>query len=186
MKDPLGSVPLDALRVFEMAARLLSFTQAAELLGMTQAAVSWRIRDLENRLGHSLFIRRARAIALTDQGERLYRACSEAMTLLRRGVSDVQDLDNDILDITALQTLATQWLGARLGQFQLANADLAVRVDTSIGLSDLSNDGMDVGLRYGAGDWSGMEARLLFPAVATPMCSAETLARLQPRSPRRP
>lgn len=183
MKDILGSIPVDALRVFETAARLQSFTRAATQLGMTQAAVSWRIRDLEDRLGHALFIRRARSIALTDQGERLYRPTSEAMALLRRGVSDVLELNNNILSVTALQTLATQWLAARLGQFQISNADLAVRVDTGIALSNLSDDGMDVGLRYGSGQWSGMEARLLFPAVATPMCSPEVYDRLKPKQP---
>ena len=84
MRDVLSNIPVDALRVFETAARLNSFTRAADQLGMTQAAVSWRIRDLEERLGHALFVRRPRAIELTEHGERLNHAAGEAMNLLNR------------------------------------------------------------------------------------------------------
>ncbi len=56
MSDPLAGIPLASIRVFEAAARLLSFTRAAEELGMTQAAVSWQIKSLETRLGQSLFV----------------------------------------------------------------------------------------------------------------------------------
>jgi len=50
MADPLASIPLSAIRVFEAAARLLSFTGAARELGMTQAAVSFQVKALERRL----------------------------------------------------------------------------------------------------------------------------------------
>src|SRR5262249_45886108 len=57
MPDILATIPLSAVRVFEAAARLKSFTRAAEALGVTQAAVSWQIKALEQRLGQSLFQR---------------------------------------------------------------------------------------------------------------------------------
>src|SRR3569833_1505155 len=66
MTDPLP--PLAAIRVFEATARLLSFTAAAAELGMTQAAVSYQIKLLEERLGAPLFLRRPRALALTEAG----------------------------------------------------------------------------------------------------------------------
>lgn len=178
MADILNRVPPDALRVFEAAARLQGFTRAAEALGMTQAAVSWRIRDLEERLGHALFVRGARQISLTEDGERLSRAATEAMDILRRAVVDVMQQDSSILSVTVLQSVATQFLAPRLGRFQLANPDLAVRIDSASRLSDLSQDGMDVGIRFGKGHWNGMEARYLFPAIATPMCAPHILQRL--------
>ena len=55
--------PLAAIRVFEAAARHLSFTKAAAELGMTQAAVSYQIKLLEERIGAPLFLRRPRALA---------------------------------------------------------------------------------------------------------------------------
>ncbi len=63
--------PLAAVRVFEAAARLLSFTQAAAELGMTQAAVSYQIKVLEERLGTPLFLRKPRQVELTAAGRRL-------------------------------------------------------------------------------------------------------------------
>lgn len=183
MSDPLSRIPVDALRVFEAAARLLSFTRAAEALGMSQAAVSWRIRDLEQRLERPLFTRGTRQVALTPEGERLATAATEAMTLLRRAVAEVVEVNQDILAITTLQTLATQWLATRLGAFQLANPDLAVRVDTGSALASLGADGLDVALRFGSGRWAGLESRFLMPAVFTPVCTPDLRDRLNLRKP---
>ena len=69
---------MSAIRVFEAAARHASFTKAAEELGMTQAAVSYQIKVLEERVGAPLFLRRPRQVALTDVGQRLAPAVSEA------------------------------------------------------------------------------------------------------------
>lgn len=185
MIDVLSRIPVDALRVFETAARLLSFTRAAEALGMSQAAVSWRIRDLEQRLDRALFVRGVRQVSLTPEGERLATASIEAMTLLRRAVADVVEADQGVLAITTLQTLATQWLATRLGSFQLDNPDLAVRVDTSPTLSMLGADGLDVALRFGSGQWAGLESRFLMPAVFTPVQPGHALP-AGSEGPRRP
>src|SRR3954452_12768453 len=110
MTDPLASIPLSAIRVFEAAARLGSFTRAAEELGMTQAAVSWQVKALEQRLDQPLFRRLPREVALTAAGERLARAATEALTALRAAVADLSDTGAGILTITTAHTFATQWL----------------------------------------------------------------------------
>ncbi|GAA0645022.1 LysR substrate-binding domain-containing protein [Brevundimonas lenta] len=184
MADPLAGIPLASIRVFEAAARLKSFTRAAEELGMTQAAVSWQIKALEGRLGQSLFRRLPREVQPTEAGERLSRAATEAMTLLRRAVSDLTEADEHILSITTLATLATQWMAPRLGAFQVANPGLAVRLDTNPNLLDLSREGFDVGIRSGHGDWPGMESQLLMPSVFTPLCSPAMAQRLNLKEPR--
>ena len=63
--------PLAALRAFEAAARLGSFTRAARELGMTQAAVSYQVKVLEGRVGTPLFLRTPRQVVLTEVGRRL-------------------------------------------------------------------------------------------------------------------
>ena len=83
MSDILSSIPLNAIRVFEAAARLKSFTRAAEELGISQAAVSWQVKALERRLDQALFLRLPREVALTSAGERLSHAATQAMTILR-------------------------------------------------------------------------------------------------------
>jgi len=183
MNDPLSGLPLASIRVFEAAARLKSFTRAAEELGMTQAAVSWQIKSLETRLGLTLFRRLPREVAPTEAGERLSRAATEAMGLLRRAVADLTEADEGILSITTLATLATQWLAPRLGRFQVANPGLAVRLDTAPHLADLMQEGFDVALRSGTGDWPGLESVRLMPAAFTPVCSPAMAAELNLRSP---
>lgn len=183
MSDPLSGIPLASIRVFEAAARLKSFTRAAEELGMTQAAVSWQIKALEGRLGQSLFRRLPREVAPTEGGERLSRAATEAMVLLRRAISDLTEADEAVLSITTLATLATQWLAPRLGAFQVANPDLAVRLDTAPHLVDLARENFDVGLRSGSGDWPGLESVRLMPALFTPLCSPAMAEQLKLTEP---
>jgi LysR family glycine cleavage system transcriptional activator len=178
MSDVLASIPLSAIRIFEAAARLKSFTRAAQELGVTQAAVSWQVKALEQRLAQPLFLRLPREVTLTPGGERLARAATEAINLLRAAVSDLTETAEGVLAITTLQTLAIQWLAPRLGGFQISHPKLAVRLDTSDRLVDLARENLDVAVRSGAGDWPGMETILLFPSFATPMLTPALLERL--------
>jgi LysR family glycine cleavage system transcriptional activator len=178
MPDLLANLPLGAVRVFEAAARLLSFTRAAEELGVSQAAVSWQVKALERRLDQPLFRRLPREVALTPAGERLARAATEAMSLLRGAVADLTDSGEGVLAISAVQTLATQWLAPRLGGFQLAYPKIAVRLESSSQLVDLAHDGFDVAIRMGEGEWPGLEAVRLFPSLMTALCAPPVAARL--------
>lgn len=181
MSDPLATVPLSSIRIFEAAARLLSFTRAAEELGMTQAAVSWQVKALEKRLDQALFRRLPREVALTPAGERLARGASEAMASLRSAVSDLTDDGAGVLSITVLQTFATQWLAPRLGAFQVDHPEIAVRLDSSSRLADLTRDAFDVGIRAGRdGQWPGLEAIYLFPSAQTALATPEAIAALGP------
>lgn len=177
MPDPLASVPLSAIRVFEAAARLRSFTRAAQELGMTQAAVSWQVKALEQRLDQPLFRRLPREVALTTAGERLARAATDAIDTLRNAFADLNDSGADILAINALQTFATQWLAVRLGAFQVAHPGVAVRLDTTSRVVDLMREEADVGIRASqTGEWPGLEAVYLFPSVQTALVVPSALA----------
>lgn len=178
MSDILATIPLSALRLFEAAARLKSFTRAAEELGVTQAAVSWQVKALEKRLDQPLFQRLPREIVLTPAGERLSRAATEAMTVLRTALNDLTETGDGVLSITTLQTVANQWLAPRLGGFQLANPKLAVRLETEGRTVDLAREGFDIGIRSGGGEWPGLESHFLFPADLTPLCAPALLERL--------
>lgn len=178
MSDPLAQIPLSAIRIFEAAARLSSFTRAAQELGVTQAAVSWQVKALEQRLGLPLFRRLTREVVLTAEGQRLARAAGEAMAGLRAALDDISGTADGVLTITALPSLAIQWLAPRLGGFQIAHPDIAVRLDTSIGVADLRRGEFDLALRGGKGDWPDLEATPLFRHIQTPLCAPETRARL--------
>jgi LysR family transcriptional regulator, glycine cleavage system transcriptional activator len=181
MSDPLANIALSAIRVFEAAARLGSFTRAAEELGMSQAAVSWQVKALEKRLDQPLFRRLPREVALTPAGERLARAATEAMGALRTAIGDITDSGAGVLSITVLQTFATQWLAPRLGAFQVDHPEIAVRLDSAQRLADLMREEFDVGIRGGRdGQWPGLESIYLFPSAQTVLATPEALAGLGP------
>lgn len=178
MADILARIPLSAIRVFEAAARLKSFTRAADELGVTQAAVSWQVKALEQRLDQPLFNRLPREVTLTSAGERLSRVATEALSQLRSAVSDLVEVEEGVLSITTVQSLGGQWLAPRLGGFQIAHPRIAVRLEASSRVIDLGREGVDMALRGGQGRWPGMTSHFLIPAVQTPLCTPEFLARV--------
>jgi LysR family glycine cleavage system transcriptional activator len=185
MARSLPTLPsVHAIAVFEVAVRHLSFTRAAQELGTTQAAVSYQIRLLEDAIGVPLFRRLPRSVALTAVGERLAPAVGEAFKRLRNAFSEVIERSASELAITALPTMASSWLVPRLGAFQLAHPNLAVRLDTSVELVDFGEQPFDVGLRRGRGRWPGLEADLLFRELFTPICNPSFVAKTKLRAPR--
>lgn len=169
--------PLAAVRAFEAAARLGSFTRAADELGMTQAAVSYQIKLLEERLGTPLFLRLPRKVVLTEAGRRLSAAVTEAFDALHAAFAALHDETEGVLTITVLHAFASNWLAPRLGGFQIAHPELAVRLDVSSHFVDFTRDEVDVGIRSGAGPWPGLEAHRLFAVRFTPVCSPDLLQR---------
>ncbi|HMA48169.1 MAG TPA: transcriptional regulator GcvA [Magnetospirillaceae bacterium] len=170
ISTPPRWLPLNALRAFEAAARHLSFAQAAHELGVTPAAVSQQVKRLEQRLGQPLFLRLNRAVRLTEAGQRL--AAPLGMLFLQ--MSDlvetaVQTLP--MLEVTAMPSLATKWLAPRLARFNTVCPDYQVRVSGSDLLVDFNRQPVDVGLRYGRGDYGELFSEKLADVSAFPVCS---------------
>ena len=161
--------PLAAVRAFEAAARLGSFTRAGEELGMSQAAVSYQIKLLEERVGTPLFLRAPRQVRLTDTGRRLSAAVSEAFDALRAAFASIDDDARGVLTISAVPAFAANWLAPRIGAFQLRHPDIAVRMSTTNRLVDFAREEVDAALRAGRGDWPGSRRA---PAVPVPVHAA--------------
>jgi LysR family glycine cleavage system transcriptional activator len=163
---------LNALRAFEAAARHLSFTRAAEELNVTQAAVSHQIKHLEEQLGTPLFRRMNRALMLTDAGQTLLPATSEAFHILAHGVERVSGLGHENrLVVSTLESIAAEWLVPRLGRFRLRHPEIEVVLSISDALVDFQRDEVDVSIRYGQGGWPKVAAEKLteetiFPVLA--------------------
>ncbi len=163
--------PLAAIRVFEAAARHLSFTRAAQELGMTQAAVSYQIKLLEERVGSPLFFRRPREVALTEAGLRLAPEVNRAFDILREAFVDLGQREHGTLIVNTMHTFAAQWLAPRLGIFQLRHPEIAVRLETTGRLVDFAREEVDVVVRAGKGVWPGLTAVKLIDVRFTPMLS---------------
>jgi len=165
------TVPLNALRVFEAAARHGSFTRAGVELGMTQTAVSYQVKLLEETLGETLFLRQPRQVALSEAGERLLPKVAEGLGKLAEAIADLRGASEQKLHIHSTPTFALQWLSRTLGDFQLRHPNVAVRLSTSQDVIDFAKDEADVAIRWGKGDWPGLECHRVMRMNFTPMLS---------------
>lgn len=173
-------LPLNALRMFDAAARHLNLTRAADELCVTQAAVSQHIRNLEERLGKPLFRRLPRGLALTDEGHALWPAVAESFARIEHSLQQVAEpRPREVLTVGVVGTFAIGWLIPRLGQFQQQHPYIDLRLLTHNNRVDLAGEGLDAAVRFGDGAWQGTRAELLLRAQLTPMCTPALAQRLR-------
>jgi len=167
-----ASPPLQAVRVFEAVARHGNFTRAAAELNMTQSAVSYQIRLIERHAGTILFIRQARGVALTAEGQRIFPIIRQSLLDIGNAFRNLKDDRENLLVITTMPTIANAWLAPRLGSLQMEHPNLAVRLHIGNDVMDLSAGDIDVAIRSGKGNWPGVTSHHLldqnFIAVASP------------------
>jgi LysR family transcriptional regulator of beta-lactamase len=174
-------LPLNGLRVFEVAARQGSFTRAAIELRVTQAAVSQQIQRLEDMLGLTLFTRASSGLVLTDEGAAL-------LPVLSRNLDEIAAvLDRfrggryrETVNLGVVTTFAAGWLIERLPAFAAENSGIHLRLFSNNNRVDLAKEGLQMAIRFGDGDWPGLEALPLIDAPLTPLCApsvAEGLTR---------
>ncbi len=168
--------PLNAIRAFEAAARHLSFTRAAEELHVTQAAVSHQVKSLEDYLGIKLFRRFNRSLLLTDEGQGFLPGLTKAFDLLDESTRRLAKKDaGGALTVSVLPSFAARWLVARLGRFRRAHPEVDLRIDPNAGLADFAHGDVDIGIRYGKGNYPGLRADRLMAEDIFPVCSPALL-----------
>jgi LysR family glycine cleavage system transcriptional activator len=169
--------PLNALRVFESAARHLSFKEAAAELHITQAAVSHQIKSLEEYLGIELFRRQGRGVQLTEAARASLPRLREGFAALAAAVETIRERGEETeLAITAPPVFVARWLMPRLAEFSKRAPEIDVRVvssskmvdagalDSGVLVSnlDLRSEASGVEIHLGAGDYPGFRADRLF------------------------
>lgn len=173
--------PVNALVVFEAAARHLSFTRASEELHLTQAAVSRQIHLLEQNLGVLLFNRDKRAVSLTPEGERLKRTVSMALGhIAETSVALRQAHHEPHINLHTNTAFGALWLMRRIGRFRASFPDIQLRLVSSDDEIDLLNSNIDLSISYGEGerDWPGLDATRLLEDELFPVCSPDFMDRL--------
>lgn len=147
---PMRELPsLDLLKGFEAAARHLSFTKAGEELFLTQSAISRQVQALEAQLGVQLFQRRIRALLLTDEGQRYFKAVRAALDDLRAATLSVRaGRSSAALTVATTVSFASLWLVPRLVRFQSAHPGIQVRLVAENRIQDLERERIDVAVRY--------------------------------------
>lgn len=125
--------PLNALKVFEVAARHLSFSKAAEELFVTQGAVSKQIQTLEQYLEQPLFHREKGGLKLTEAGKRYLPAVADALdniqnatALLKQNVSD-----SSSLLLKTSPSFSALWMIPHLHEIKAEFEDLTLQVTST-------------------------------------------------------
>ena len=168
---------LDLIRGFEAAARNLSFTKAAAELFVTQSAVSRQIKALEEQLGVSLFRRRYRAILLTEAGQVLFRAVTEALGVLADTTAKLQaQAGSKSITVSCTLGFASLWLVPRLADFREQHPDIDLRISANNEILDLDRERIEVAIRYCLPELAPAGAlRLFCNEDVFPVCSPELL-----------
>lgn len=165
-------IPLNALRVFEVAMRQGSFTRAAIELRVSQAAVSHQIARLEDRLGAKLFLRTSGGLIPTDEGQALFPVLEHGFDTMARALDRLGGRrEREILKLGVVTTFAVGWLIPRISSFQAAHPNVEVRISTNNNRVEILREGLDLAVRFGSGHWPGSEVEALVEAPLSPLCA---------------
>lgn len=168
----ISQLPLNALRAFEASARHLSFTRAGLELRVSQAAVSQQVKILEANLRVQLFRRLTRGLALTEEGEALLPAVSDAFGRINQALERFENGRlRETVTVGVVGSFASGWLLPRLQKFGAAHPQIDLRIFANNNRVDLAGEGLDYAIRFGDGAWHGTDATKLLDGFFTPMCA---------------
>lgn len=163
---------LAALRAFEAAARHENFSRAAEEIHVTHGAISHQVRALEEELGVPLFVRHGKRIAITPEGERFAATLRKALMEIASAAAALQaDARQTRLTVTSLPAFAARWLSPRLGKFIERYPDLEVMLQSSNHLTDFVRESVDIGIRFGRGNYPGLAVEKIMEDYYYPVAS---------------
>ncbi|MGQ5524033.1 transcriptional regulator GcvA [Chitinimonas sp. PSY-7] len=170
--------PLNALRAFEAAARLESFSAAANELFVTHGAVSKQIKQLEEWLGVKLFERAGGRVKLSDTGWRYLVQVQDGFDIIANATAQLQQPNRQRrLVINSTPTLAMHWLLPQLTGFQRQYPDVELRLVTSDRDVTRLDSPFDLAIRRGPGDWPGYISKPFLDEWEIPLCSPALLER---------
>ena len=146
-------------------ARYASFSEAAGALNMTKGAISYRVKTLEDDLGHTLFLRTTRGVSLTDVGKELELACRTYYEEIETQINSLKAGSASSLTVGVSTYFAARWLSPRLMSFIQKYPDIQLRLQPMTRLFDLEAQGVDIAIRWGHGQWDDVE---ILPFMALP------------------
>jgi LysR family transcriptional regulator, glycine cleavage system transcriptional activator len=166
--------PLSALLAFERAATQLSFRRAARDLSLSPSAISHQIRGLEEQFGVKLFVRGARSVRLTADGERYLAKVAVALATLQDAGRDMlrrRHGGTDELWISSLPFFTSAVLLPALPDFKRRHPDLTLRIEATHQYADFNSSRVDVAIRYGREHSTGLKFEPLIAVKGLPVCS---------------
>jgi len=170
----LHNVPLDWVRAFEIAGRTGSFTAAAKETNITQAAISQRILGLEQRIGAQLFVRNARGVTLSVQGESWLPYVSAALRSLDESYEELFGTQRDKITISASASVNELWLSPRLRHWHSITPSQIV-FSTMVLQSEAAKMDATIHVQYGLGEAKNHYSVPLFAEKLSPVVSPDLL-----------
>jgi len=174
-----GRLPLTALRSFEAAGRLESFSRAADELFVSQAAVSRQVRELEELMGQALFIRSHRRVELTVPGRLLLEQLTASFDDIDRRLTDIMGQPSQgVLRLSVEPAFAAAVLVPRLNQFHRLHPEIDVTIDADTRLVEFRSHEAELAIRHSekASSWPRTQSKRLFDVLLTPVMVPSLLA----------
>lgn len=169
--------PLSALRGFEAAARLNSFSKASSELFMTQSAISHQVKLLEEYFGQPLFKRINRTVEVTDAGIDFLKTTQAVLGSLQKGAIRLEFFTKPgLVVLDTSPAFASKWLMKRLPDFKKLNPNIDAWIYTKYSQESLEHAEVDLAIWLGTGDWPGVDCIKLFEDEVTPLYSPNMLS----------
>ena len=141
---------LSHLAAFAAVARHCSFRRAGEELALSTSAVSYAIRNLEERLGVNLFNRTTRSVALTAAGQRLAERLLPALADLGDALEEMNHFRgaaSGTLRINTSRAASYMLLMPFAARFLAAYPDIQLEIAEDDSFVDIVASGFDAGVR---------------------------------------
>lgn len=167
----IGKLPLTALRTFEAAARRLSFKDAADELCVSATTVSNQIRELERDWGCQLFVRKTRAVVLTDAGRSLSKVLRHAFSEIRSEIDLHIAPAAKAVKLGVGPIFGSRWLVPRISNFQKQHPNIELIVTHSPRITNVESLSSQIAVDWGTGEWDGLEVTPLFEIEYSPVIS---------------
>ena len=176
MIDWLSLPPLTALRALAALAETGSTVAAGSRLNVSHAAVSQQVKALEAHIGVPLVRRGARSLELTEEGRLLADSVREGVAGIEAVVQRLKGEEQGrAILVTCTPSLASYFLMPRLAEYQQAHPEVSLMIDPTAQLRDVGPGAADIALRYGNGDWPGLNAELLVRSPIAVLASPDLI-----------
>lgn len=177
-----GRIPLTALRSFEAAGRLNSFTLASEELLVSQAAVSRQIKELERILGQALFERHHRAVVLTPAGKKLLAVLTQAFDGIGTIMTDLTHDAAQPVIVSSEPSFASSWLVRNLARFRQEHPEIDIELDADPRMVEFRNGQSIIAIRHSATQslWPRSQSLHLADVNIVPVMAPGLLAKSAP------
>ncbi len=176
--------PLAGLRAFAAFVECGGVREAGAALNVSHAAISQQLRALEEHLGLPLLDRSGRSLALTAAGTQLAEALRAGFGAIDRAVADLTEAEAvRPLHVTTTTSFASTWLMPRYPAFRMGHPDIDLVIAPGPENRDPAPGGLDLAIRYGLGNWPGMDVSPLMPSPVVGVAAPALVGTDPPRDP---